>query len=114
TNSSQETSLKDLVAQVESYVWQVGAQALDDARVQSHERSENKSNTRWLWRVVKEVKPWYRDLFIASFLINLLALVVPLFTMNVYDRVVPNQAFNTLWVLAAGVGIVVIFDWVLR
>ncbi|WP_286299632.1 type I secretion system permease/ATPase [Vibrio apostichopi] len=114
SNSSQETSLKDLVAKVESYVWQVGAQALDDARVPSHERSENKSNTRWLWRVVKEVKPWYRDLFIASFLINLLALVVPLFTMNVYDRVVPNQAFNTLWVLAAGVGIVVIFDWVLR
>ena len=47
SNSSQTISLKELVAQVEAYVWQVGAQALDDARVQSHERSDSKSNTRW-------------------------------------------------------------------
>lgn len=113
TTEPETCSTRELLVRIEHMVWQVTAQVNTDARVQEFEKKASK-NASWLWTVVREVKPWYRDLFVASFMINVLALVVPLFTMNVYDRIVPNQAFNTLWVLAAGVGIVVIFDWVLR
>lgn len=69
---------------------------------------------RWFWEVIKHNRRIYRDVLIAALFINLFALVMPLFVMNVYDRVVPNQAVDTLWVLAAGAFIVVGADLTLR
>lgn len=68
----------------------------------------------WFWSVIKEHRGLYRDVLLAALMINLLALVMPLFVMNVYDRVVPNFALETLWVLAAGVVLALVADLVLK
>jgi ATP-binding cassette subfamily C protein LapB len=56
----------------------------------------------------------YSQVAVAAALLNTLALASPLFVMNVYDRVVPNSALETLWVLAVGVAIVFVFDFVIK
>lgn len=71
-------------------------------------------NEHWFWSVMKSSWRIYRDVLLASFFINLFAIATPLFVMNVYDRVVPNQAIETLWVLAIGVIIVYVFDLILK
>jgi ATP-binding cassette subfamily C protein LapB len=68
----------------------------------------------WFWGVIGESRPLYRDVLLAALLANLFALGMPLFTMNVYDRVVPNHAFETLWVLALGLLLMLVSDLVLR
>ncbi|WLD58811.1 type I secretion system permease/ATPase [Salinispirillum sp. LH 10-3-1] len=68
----------------------------------------------WFWGVMKNNRRLYVDVLIAAVLINLLAVAMPLFVMNVYDRVVPNQAIETLWVLAIGVFLVLCADLALR
>ncbi len=68
----------------------------------------------WFWSVIMDSRHLYRDVFVLAFLINMLALAMPMFTMNVYDRVVPNKAFETLWVLALGALLVLGFDFLLR
>lgn len=68
----------------------------------------------WFWSVILENRLLYQDVLLAALLANLFALGMPLFIMNVYDRVVPNQAFETLWVLALGLMIMLMSDLVLR
>ncbi|MCM5694356.1 type I secretion system permease/ATPase [Leclercia sp. LTM01] len=68
----------------------------------------------WFQDTLRLSKFLYLDAVVASFLVNLVALSAPLFVMNVYDRVVPNQATATLWVLAIGVSIAFVFDFVLK
>jgi ATP-binding cassette subfamily C protein LapB len=68
----------------------------------------------WLWSSVKSAYDLYRDVLLASIFISLLSIALPLFVMNVYDRVVPNAAMETLWALAIGVLLVLAADFLLR
>ncbi|MCG7598937.1 type I secretion system permease/ATPase [Halomonas sp. McH1-25] len=68
----------------------------------------------WFWGVILENRRLYRDVLIGSVMINLFAIAMPMFVMNVYDRVVPNQATETLWALSAGIFLVLCADLALR
>lgn len=73
-----------------------------------------KISQKWFWSVIGELRGEYIKVVLASVLVNLLAVAAPLFTLNVYDRVLPNSAFSTLWVLAIGMALVLVFDLVFR
>ena len=72
------------------------------------------SKEHWFWGAVLPLWRTYVQVFAAAFLVNCLALAAPLFIMNVYDRVLPNKAFTTLWVLALGMGLAIAFDFILK
>lgn len=85
--------------------------SVPDARVDEYIKPYEKS---WFWDIV--LKDWrrYTDIMVASMIANILALATIIFSMQVYDRVVPSQSIPTLWVLAGGVLIAAIFEFVLR
>ena len=68
----------------------------------------------WFWTIVLRDWKRYLDVMFASLMANILALATILFSMNVYDRVIPAQSVPTLWVLAGGVLIAAIFEFCLR
>lgn len=72
------------------------------------------SQPHWFWGAVLAQRFVYRDVLLAAALLNLFALALPVFTMNVYDRVVPNAALETLWSLAVGIVLVLGADLLLR
>ncbi len=72
------------------------------------------TSSHWFWGPVMAQRLVYRDVLWAALLINLFAVAFPMFSMNVYDRVVPNHATETLWVLAVGVTLVLGSDLFMR
>ncbi len=76
--------------------------------------TRDSNDSHWLWSVVKKFWPTWIYVGLAAFVINLLGLALPLFVMNVYDRVIPYNSIPTLWALASGVSIALLFDFALR
>lgn len=68
----------------------------------------------WFFGTLMKFKGIYGRVFLATFLVNLFVIAGPMFTLNVYDRIIPHNAIDTLWVLAAGVGLIYIFDLILK
>jgi len=68
----------------------------------------------WFWGSLKENWIIYREVILGTVMINCFALASTLYIMNVYDRVIPNGAFETLWVLSIGALIVYIFDFIMK
>ncbi|MDF0535183.1 type I secretion system permease/ATPase [Shewanella sp. A32] len=111
TGGEQVLSIEELEALYVGYLFLIKQQYRGDLGFDVY-RHDNK--THWLLQTVRDAAPIYRDALVASLLVNIFALVSPLFVMNVYDKVVPNLAFESLWVLAAGAGIAYIFDFIMR
>ncbi len=68
----------------------------------------------WFWGTLARAWPLYGEVAMASVLVNLFTMLSPIFFMNVYDRVVPNKAFDTFWVLAIGMALIYLFDFGLK
>lgn len=65
----------------------------------------------WFWGTLWRYRSYYSNVVIAAILVNVLTLAGTFFTMNVYDRIVPNQAYTTLWALALGTALAMTFEF---
>lgn len=108
---SQTFDLKSLQANAKQIFIFRPETSIPDARVDEYIKPYEQS---WFWSIV--LKDWkrYTDIMLASMIANILALATIIFSMQVYDRVVPAQSIPTLWVLAGGVLIAAIFEFTLR
>ncbi|MBU1989210.1 type I secretion system permease/ATPase [bacterium] len=80
----------------------------------AHKRLLKHEESHWFWGTLSYSKSIYMDVVIASFLINIFVIASPVFTLNIYDRVVPNNALDTMWVFASGIIVIYIFDMILK
>ncbi len=108
---TQKVALSDLQEIFTSYAYYVRPVPKLDDRAGPAVIDEKND---WFWGALKKNRSIYVEVVVAALMINVFALAAPLFTMNVYDRVVPNNAFSTLAVLAVGITIVYIFEFIMK
>ena len=68
----------------------------------------------WFWGPMLECKSIYARVAVAAILVNIFGLTSPIFIMNIYNRVIPNNAIETGWVLGLGALTVFVFDFIMR
>ena len=90
------------------YCWFIKPKMVSDNRSELPEYHLPKA---WFWKVIWRFRGYYYQVILATIIINFLALVSSLYVMNVYDRVIPNQAYETLWVLSIGVVLAILFEF---
>lgn len=110
SKKAREVTLEDLNKNYEGHAIFVQAHA----QVDSEKAAKKKAGRSWLWGTLAKFWPIYSQVIVASVFINFFTLVGAMFTLTVYDRVVPNNATETLWVLVIGVVIIFFFDFLLR
>lgn len=85
--------------------------SVPDARVDDYIRPYEPN---WLWALLLKDRWRYGDVAAASFVANVLALAAVLFSMQIYDRVIPAQSMPTLWVLFGGVVVAMLFELAMK
>ena len=108
---AQELTYEQLSALYLGFCWFIKPKMVADNRTDLPEYHLPKS---WFWQVIWRFKGYYYQVILATFIINFLALVSSLYVMNVYDRVIPNQAYETLWVLSIGVTLAIVFEFIAK
>jgi len=68
----------------------------------------------WFWGTLWRFRHFYVESMVATVVANILTLASVFFTMNVYDRVVPTQAYASLWTLAIGTALAALLEFVMR
>lgn len=68
----------------------------------------------WFWGTMWRFRRFYYDAMVATVVANLLTLATVFFAMNVFNRVIPSQAYVTLWTLTIGVLIALVLEFVMR
>lgn len=108
---SQKFSISSLKQDIKTVYILRPEKSVPDARIDEYIKPYE---TSWFWSIVLQDWKRYIDIMFASLMANILALATIIFSMQVYDRVVPSQSIPTLWVLAGGVLIAAIFEFILR
>lgn len=111
TDGEQILNHETLEQKYLGYCWFIKPKIVSDVRSELPEYDMPKA---WFWKVIWRFRGYYYQVILASFIINFLALVSSLYVMNVYDRVIPNQTYETLWALSIGVIIAIIFEFIAR
>ncbi|PCJ98221.1 MAG: type I secretion system permease/ATPase [Zetaproteobacteria bacterium] len=111
SDEKQEMTLDELADLYTGYAFFVRPTARVDDRAGP---AKIDTERNWFWATFWENKTLYTEVMVAALMINIFGLASSIFIMNVYDRVVPNSAFETLYAMSAGIFIVFIFDFILR
>lgn len=112
-NGGEVTALNkaELEARYSGVIALLAPQIQFDARSPT---AEPHRSSHWFWSAILRQRLTYKDVILGALLINLFSIGMPIFTMNIYDRVVPNNAEETLWALSVGIGLLLTGDLVLR
>lgn len=89
-------------------------QVLPSTDLLLEKHSTGDAKTHWFWGRLFLQRRSLTEVILASLFANVLAVVTSLFALQVYDRVIPGQSEATLWVLASGVGLAILFEAILR
>ncbi|WP_373818143.1 type I secretion system permease/ATPase [Glaesserella sp.] len=110
-NVTQWVSAEELSKTYLGTCWFVKPRESIDTRSELPEYQMPKA---WFFKVIWRFKKYYYQVILSTFVINFLALVSSLYVMNVYDRVIPNKAYQTLWVLSIGVVLAITFEFIAK
>ncbi len=109
TRQEKAVSVRSLKAESSGYAIYIKPEHAGDGSEESAALSRH-----WFWGIMLESRGLYGRVLVASVLINLFALTSPVYIMNFYNRVLPNDAVETGWVLSIGAASVFIFDFIIR
>jgi len=110
--SPMEIELEKLAAEYLGYVFFMKRKYEGFGRDKRITHRSNKDN--WFFGTLMKFKGIYGRVMLGTLLINVFVVAGPLFVMNVYDRIIPHNAVDTLWVLASGICLIYLFDLVLK
>lgn len=104
-------NLSELEKEYIGYVFYLKKEYSLEKRAQ---KATDHTTGHWFWGTLWMSRYIYRDVILASLIINVGLIASPLFTMNVYDRVIPNDAMETMWVLASGIVLVYVLEALMK